>query len=186
MMEINEIDNEDVKEATEDYYNEYYMNNVVMSNETQFLNQSSMNVTQWKIDLSNNGWTIAQSWLAKNNTGSNVFVSFSDNGGRNYSIPMIVCPGGLDKRTGIYGGEFWVLCTKNVNNVTNVFIQETRTGTTPVSNLTNISVEKLRNATILDFAVNDITGMVVGTWKEGDIIMSNVTSSFMPTYCYRC
>lgn len=186
MLALNEDDHDDVNEATEDYYNEYYINNLILSNQSEFENQSAVNISNWKIDTSNNGWTIAQSWVQKEDTESNVYVKYSDNGGRNYSIPQIVCPGGVDKRSGIYGAEFWILCTKPVGGVNNLFIQETRTNSTPLSNLTNISIEKLENAKILDFEVNKITGMVVAAWTEGDTIMGGNNTGFIPTYCYRC
>ncbi|HKO64208.1 MAG TPA: hypothetical protein VJU13_03330 [Candidatus Nitrosocosmicus sp.] len=186
MMTINENDNSDVKEATQDYYNEIYKNTLVVSNQSQFQNQTSVNITHWETNLSNNGWTIAQSWIQTNSSGSNPFVTFSDNGGRNYSNAEVVCPGGTDKRTGIYGGEFWILCTKKVGSVNNVFIQETRTHSTPVSDLTNLSVEMLKDARILDFNVNSITGMVTATWTEGNTTMGGGHTGFIETYCYRC
>jgi hypothetical protein len=170
--------------ATNDYYNEYYINNLLSFNQSIVNNTNVPEISQWKIDVSNNGWIIAQSFIKTENNKSDVYVTFSDNGGRSYTSPQIVCPGGFDKRTGIFGPEFWVFCTKNVNGFDNVFIQETRTGATPLSSLTNISVDKLFNSKIIDFVVNTNTGNVIATWLEKSL--QGGGSSNIPTYCYRC
>jgi hypothetical protein len=183
--------NQSYYSAMNDYYNKSYSNTLInpLTNSTL----SSANVSEWKIDLSNNGWTFAQSWVESIGNTSSVMVVYSDNGGRNYTQALNVCPGGIDKRTGIYGPEFWVLCVRPTpSGHNNIFWVETRTGRTPYSHLTNLSVNQNQESTILDFAVNGNTGSVVATWFESPTKFSpnttdpRIDNGTVHTDCYRC
>jgi hypothetical protein len=177
--------------ATDDYYNKYYYNTLIDTAGNETLQNA--NVSEWKIDLSNNGWTFVQSWKEVIGNTSNILLKYSDNGGKNYTQTYNVCPGGIDKRTGIYGQEFWVLCVvPTPSGHDNLFLVETRTGTTPFPTLTNISQNQTQEATILDFALNDITGGVAATWLETpnkinpDPIDPPLDNGDVTTYCFRC
>jgi hypothetical protein len=177
--------------ATDDYYNKYYINTLIDPAGNKTLKNA--NISEWKIDLSNNGWTFVQSWREVIGNTSNILVKYSDNGGKNYTQTFNVCPDGTDKRTGIYGPEFWVLCVRPTpSGHDNIFLVETRTGRTPLESLTNLSQNKTADSTILDFAVNDITGGVVATWFESPMkldpnaIDPPLDDGKVNTYCFRC
>jgi hypothetical protein len=183
--------------ATNDYYNKYYVNTLIDTSTNKTLN--SANISEWKIDLSNNGWTFAQSWKQTIDNKSNIIVKYSDNGGRNYTSAFNVCPGGIDKRTGIYGPEFWVLCVRPTSSGhNNIYLVETRTGRTPLKSLTDLSINKNADSTILDFSVNGGSGSVVATWLETSsgtnstkLAHPTISDPAIPTrqyntYCYRC
>jgi hypothetical protein len=126
---------------------------------------AAANISEWKIDASNR--TFAQSWKETLANKSNIMVKYSNNGGQNYTNASNVCPSGIDKRTGVYGLQFWVLCIKPTSSGhKNIFLVENRTGRTPLRVLTDISVNKNADSTILDFEVNAATGSVVATWLE--------------------
>ena len=58
--------------ATYDYYNKYYNNTLLKPSLNKTL--ASANLSEWKIDLSNNGWTFAQSWKEVIGNTSNIMV----------------------------------------------------------------------------------------------------------------